>query len=373
MSGLTVLHLNTETGWRGGEAQTLLLARGLRERGHVSIIATPPGSPLGERARAAGLDVRAVRMRGEFDLRAVFALARLMRACRPDVLHYHTSHAITLGALAGLAAGFASRRPPAVLSRRVSFSLRRNPLARLKYRFRIDHIIAVSDGVRWVLIAEGLAPEKITVIHSGIDLSAFAPSRVAGERFRREAGVPEGAPLIGSVGALVPHKGHCHLLEAMVGPAARQPGLRLALVGVGPLLGELRRQSADLGLEGRVVFAGFRADMPAVIPAFDLLVLPSVSGEGSPAVVKEAMACGVPVVATELDGVREIVEDGSEALLVPPGDAARLSEAIERVLSDEPLRRRMIEGARTKVRDYSADRMVERTIEAYERLLRGSR
>ena len=370
--GLTVLHLNTESGWRGGEAQTLLLARGLRARGHASLLACPPGSPLGERAAAAGIEVVPTPMHGEFDLRAIAALRRLLRERRPDVVHYHTSHAITLGTLAGLASGAA--RPPAVLTRRVSFSLQRNPLARVKYRFRIDHVIAVSDGVRWVLIAEGLAPERVTVIHSGIDLKPFVevgPS--AGQAFRRAAGVADGEPLVGCVGALVDHKGHRHLLDALASLSATRPGLRLALVGEGERLDHLRRQAQSLGIAEHVVFAGFRRDMPEVVRAFDLLVLPSVSGEGSPAVVKEAMASGVPVVATELDGVREIVEDGREALLVPPGEPAPLAQAMDRLLSDAPLRRRLVEAAAKKVEEYSAERMVERTVEVYERLLRAGR
>jgi len=365
-----VLHVNTEEGWRGGEAQTLMLARGLRLRGHDSILAARAGSALASRAGQEGFEIWTHAMRGEFDPGAVLGLARLLRSRRPDVVHYHTSHAVTLGTFAGLLAFPYHGRLPAVLTRRVSFSLRRNPLARLKYRFHIDHVIAVADGVRWVLIADGIAPGKVSVIHSGIDLARFGVRDTPGAgRFRAEAGVPPEATLIGCVGALVAHKGQERLLEAFTSLAGGRPGLHLALVGDGPLRAELEGKAALLGIAQRVHLAGFREDIPAVMSALDIMALPSISGEGSPAVVKEAMACRVPVVATELDGVREIVDEGVDALLVPPGDAARLAQALDALLADAALRERLAARALEKVRHYSVETMVERTEEVYVRVL----
>jgi glycosyltransferase involved in cell wall biosynthesis len=313
-------------------------------------------------------------MRSEFDPGAITGLARLISRARPDLLHYHTSHAITLGTLSGLIAAPFVGRIPAVLTRRVSFSLRRNPLARLKYTYRIDHVIAVADGVRWVLIAEGLSPSRVSVIHSGIEMSRFSSlAETAGIAFRRQLDLPQDGRLVGSVGALVGHKGHRHLLDAMALLTRRRPQLRLAIVGDGPLRPDLEEQARQCGLEGRVHFAGFREDIADLLPAFDVFVLPSISGEGSPAVVKEAMACGVPIVASELDGVCEVVDEGREALLVPPGDPERLGEAIESLLVDGPLRERLTQRAKERVRDFSADRMVERTEEVYARVLEGRR
>ncbi len=370
MKRLRVLHLNTERGFRGGEAQTLLLAAGLRARGHECLIAGAAGAPLAERAQAAGVAVWTRQVRGELDLPAIAALAREIGRFRPDLMHFHTSHAVTLGTAAGLIAS-PLRRIPAVLTRRVSFSLARNPLARLKYRFRIDHLIAVAEGVRWVLIREGIEPERITVIHSGIDLARFAgEERVARARaLRRELQIPESAYVIGAAGALVAHKGLGTLVDAFGVLARERPDARLLLAGEGPERGPLTERARAAGCADSVVFAGWRDDIPAVMSALDLLVLPSVSGEGSPAVVKEAMACGVPVVAADLDGVREIVEDGVEALLVKPGSAEAIAGAVRAVSTDAALRERLVTRGRTRVADFSAERMVERTLEVYERVL----
>src|SRR5262245_15218975 len=173
-----ILHLNTETAWRGGEAQTLLLAEGLRGRGHEVLIVAQPGSPLERRARASDVPVEAMAMRGEWDLRAAHRLAGILRARRFDRLHYHTAHAVAIGTLATLRAG----RRLTVASRRVSFRMRGGPLGRLKYTWRVDRVIAVSEAIRLRLIRQGLPPGRVVTVHSGIDVDRFR--RGDGARFR---------------------------------------------------------------------------------------------------------------------------------------------------------------------------------------------
>ncbi len=271
---------------------------------------------------------------------------------------------MTLGTAATLIAG----RRPAVLTRRVSFSLRRNPLAKFKYTWRVDHLIAVADSVRWVMIAEGISPERVSVVHSGIDLSRFPVPRDRGA-LAREFGIDPGALLVGCVGHLAPHKGHAFLIEALASVAGDIPSMRLLIVGEGPEQGRLAELAAAGPLAGRVTFAGFREDVPRMMASFDLYAMTSLSGEGSPAVLKEAMASGVPVVAIDLEGIREIAEEGREAVLVPPGDPERYGRAILRVARDADLRRSLAATGRERVREFSSEKMVERTIEVYRQVL----
>jgi glycosyltransferase involved in cell wall biosynthesis len=362
---LTVLHLNTETGWRGGEAQTLYLAAGLGRRGHRCLIVAPPGSALLERAATAGVQTAPLTMRGEWDLGAARRLADIVRRERVDLLHYHTAHAAGLGSFASLFAG----RRRAVAARRVSFRVRGRLLGRLKYTFRIDRIIAVSEAIRRGLIAQGLGPERIVTIHSGID-----PERFRGgdrTRFRAAAtrltGWPADAFLVGTAGHLAAHKGMDLFLAAAAGAGA-VPAARFVIVGRGEEEAALRRQAAALGLGDRVWFAGFRDDMPDVFAGLDLFVLASHSGEGSPAVLKEAMAAGVPLVATGLDGVREIVEDFAHGLLTPPGDAPALARAIMTLAGDQALRSRLVAGARSRVGEFTIEHMVDKTAAVYAQL-----
>jgi glycosyltransferase involved in cell wall biosynthesis len=363
MTPLSLLHVNTERGWRGGEAQTLMLARGLEERGHRCRLAVPPGSPLEQRARQEGIEAAPLAARGELDPAAIIALARMLRRFRPDLVHCHTSHAVTLGTLASFFAG----RRAAVATRRVSFPLSRNPLARIKYTFRLDRVIAVSEGIRETLAAAGVPRERITVVHSAVDLRRFDPPRDR-QACRRELGYAEEVFVVGCAGHLAEHKGHRVLVEA-AGRLGDNPRMQFLLVGKGEKEEELRQQIAALGLDGKFRLAGFREDLESILPALDLLAFPSLSGEGSPAVLKEAMACGLPVVASAISGVEEVVRQGSEGLLVPPGDPAALAQAIRFFAAD---RERGLEfGGRGRERsgEFRPERMVEMTEKVYREVL----
>lgn len=365
MNPRTILHLNTEAGWRGGEAQTLRLAAGLLARGHRCLIAGVPGGDLVRRASAPGLEVVPVPMRGELDLGAARALAHIVREEGVDLMHYHTAHAVTIGTLATL---FLRRRPATVAARRLSFPLRSALLGRFKYSFRVDRVIAVSEAIRRLLVRRGLDPARVVTVHSGIDPERFAAGD--GRRFRESLRPVLGADagkafLIGTAGHLAAHKGIDLFLEAAAGAAAECPEARFLVAGRGEGEAALRREAARLGLEGRVVFAGFRDDMPDVLAGLDLFVLASTSGEGSPAVLKEAMAAGTPVVATALDGIEEILEDARHGLLVPPGNAPALARAMILLAGDPALRSRYAAAAKTRVLEFTADRMVERTGEIY--------
>jgi glycosyltransferase involved in cell wall biosynthesis len=359
-----LLHLNTERGWRGGEVQTLLLARGLAERGHQCILAAPSESRLIAEGRKAGLEVEAVEARGEFDPTAVIALARLVRRLGPGLLHFHTSHAVTLGTLA---MAF-SRRIPAVASRRVSFPLSRNPLARLKYTHRVDRVIAVSSGIREILVSSGVPSHNVVVIHSAVDLERFRtlPSR---EESRAALGYDDQVTLVGAIGHLAEHKGHRVLVEAAGQLSRGSRAFRFLLVGRGELETVLRRRIQELGMEKTFRLLGHSDRIDHLLPAFDLLVFPSLSGEGSPAVLKEAMACGVPIVASGISGVEEVVRNGREGLLVRPGDPQILKDAILRLASDRNLATELGGRGRNRAQEFSVPRMVERTQAVYRELL----
>jgi len=364
MTSWDLLHINTERDWRGGEAQTLLLARGLKARGHHCWLAAPGGSPLEARAREMGLEVLSFSCRGEFDPRAIRRLALFLDAHSPRLIHYHTSHAITLGSLASFWAG----RRIAVASRRVSFPLSRNPLARLKYTWRVDRVIAVSEGIREALLAAGVPGERVVVIPSAVDLERLEANadRPAG---RRDLGVEEGEFLVGAVGHLAPHKGHATLVEAARRLVPRAPKFRFILTGKGEQEPDLRRQIEVAGLSTLFRLTGFRKEVAGILSALDVLAFPSLSGEGSPAVLKEAMACGVAVVASDISGVREIVRAGREGLLVPPGDPEALAEALLRLARDRELRVECARRGRERSLDFSVASLVERTEALYRDLL----
>jgi glycosyltransferase involved in cell wall biosynthesis len=361
-----LLHLGTEPGWRGGEAQALFLARGLRRRGRRSVVAAPPGSVLLQRASSEGIETVPFAARGEWDLAAGRRLARLLDALPAPLVHAHTAHAAGLVLLARLFGG----RARVVVSRRVSFPLRPPLLGRLKYSWRVDRIIAVSEAIRRSLVRQGIDPARVVAVHSGIDAARFAAGRREPVRadLLKAGAFPVDALLVGTVGHLAAHKGIDRFLEAAALLSRSRPAARFVIVGRGDEEQALRGLAARLGLGGRVLFAGFRDDLPDLYAAIDLFALTSTSGEGSPAVLKEAMAAGVPVVSTSLDGVEEIIEDARHGLLTPPGDAAATASALERLAADAPLRERLVVAARRRAAEFSIERMVEKTEAVYASL-----
>ena len=357
---MRTLHLATERSWRGGEQQVLYLLEGLRDRNLAPVLATPPESPLARRAAAAGLEVRAVASRGDVDLRAAARVRRLLRD-RFDILHLHTGHAHAVGLLA--VAGLRPR-PAVVVSRRVDFPPRGWWTMRFKYGRGVDRFVTVSHAVARVLAEAGVAPERVTTVHSGVDLSRFdVPAD--GPGLRRELGVPPDVKLIGFVGALVGHKSPGDLLEALSGLPA---GVHAVLAGDGSLGPTLRRRAEGADLRGRVHFLGHRDDIPRLLRSVDLFCLPS-RMEGLGTSVLDAMAAGTPVVAAAGGGIPEMVEDGRSGLLAPPGNPAALAAALRKALQDSGLSAALARGGRERVRSFTRERMVDGMVQVYEAIV----
>lgn len=356
----TTLHLNTEPGLRGGEVQTLGLVRHLKASGRRALLAGQPESPLSQRAAELGLEFLPLRVRGEWDLLAAWRLKRMARAHGVALVHAHTAHALAVA----LAARFLGGEFAVVASRRVSFPLR-SAGSKAKYR-RADAVIGVSEAIRSDLAHQGIPEEKLFTVHSGVDLSRFAtlPSR---EEARKGLEIHEDRIVVGAVGALEPHKGHGTLLEAFNEVWREIPHALLLLVGDGKRRKELTHHAEARGIP--CYFAGQVKDPAPLLPAMDLFILPSSSGEGSPGVIKEAAAVGVPVIATDVSGTREILRDGAEALLVKPHRQGELTAAMLRLLKDGDYAKKLAAEAKGRVQEFSMERMAERTWEVYGKIL----
>jgi glycosyltransferase involved in cell wall biosynthesis len=360
---LTILHVDTERGWRGGERQALWLARGVARAGHRSLVAARADEPLAGRAATSGLEVIPCAPAGELDLRAALALRRTIRRERVDIVHAHTAHAVALAALATLAT---SARM--VLTRRVDFPLRANPFTRWKYG-RADAIIAISHVVQRILVESGIPAARITVVPSGVDLSrtiAPAPREVLAG-----LGVPAGVPLVVMVAALVPHKDPLTFVRAVAALRGRGCGAHALLVGDGGLRGAVEQEVDRLALGDVLHVTGYRPDADALLAAANVVVLSSVE-EGLGTVLIDAMALGKPVVATSAGGIPELVVPEETGVLVPPRDPDALGAAIAAILADPPRAARLGAGARARAPLFSVEHTVSRTIAIYERVMAGN-
>jgi glycosyltransferase involved in cell wall biosynthesis len=338
---MKVLHVECGTHLYGGARQVLYLLEGLRAAGIDGALACAAGSEVEGAARAQGEHVHALAMRGDLDPTLWWRLARLVRAEAPDLVHLHSRRGADVQG--GLAARLA--RVPAVLSRRVD-----HPPSRLAARWQFPlyaRVIAISEEIRRVLLAAGVPAERVACVPSAVDAGRY---EAAGARARLEAacGIASGAAVIGVAAQLIERKGHRYLLRALPAVLREVPQARAIFFGRGPLEAALRAEAAALGLGDRVLAAGFRPDLPALLGGIDVLAHPA-TAEGLGVALLEAAAARRPIVASAVGGIPEIVRDGDTGLLVPPGDVPALARALVRVLTDAPLAAHLGAAARARV------------------------
>jgi glycosyltransferase involved in cell wall biosynthesis len=358
------IHIDTAATWRGGQNQVLLTVMGLRAAGHRAMLVAHPAGELRRRA-AEGLDFVPLAPSHELDLKAGWKLSRLLNRLRPDIVHAHDPHAVSTAALA-VSMSTAQPVPPLVASRRVDFHLKKNSFSQWKYR-QVRTFITASGAIARILRADGIPPGQIVTVHEGIDAERIAHIEPAS--VHAAFWLPTHAPLIGNIGALVPHKGQRHLVDAAASVLRDVPDARVVILGEGELRGSLEHQVKALHLEKHVLLPGFRDDVLALLKGFDVFVMCSET-EGLGTSILDAMACGKPVVGTRTGGIPEVIEDGVTGLLVEPRDSQSLADAITTLLKDEALRTRMGAAGLARVREqFTVDRMVAGTLADYEQVL----
>jgi len=353
---MKVAHIDTERSWRGGEQQVLSLVEGLSHRGFAGVAVGRPGSPFSERMKPLVPLIHSDPS-WEWSVPAAVALRRELIRHGVDIVHAHTGHAVALGAMATLGISI-----PMVATRRVDFPIGRNPLSRWKYG-RAVRVIAISKGVRDVLLSDGLPGERIDLVPSGVDFRRYENVPVP---TRASLGVPEDAIIVGQVAALAPHKDQATFLATIARLRQRRTNVHGVLVGGGALRAELEETARRLGVAEAVHFLGHREDALSCLRTFDVFCFSSWA-EGLGTSIIDAMALGVPVAATMVGGIPELVEDGVTGFSAPPRDPDALAQAVERCLSDR--RTAIIVGARLRAADYS----VEKTVSGMERVYRAIR
>ncbi len=355
----TVLHLQKVAGISGSEAHLLSLLPRLKERGwdirFMMLHEHEPGaSDFARELTGRGIPLDSIPLAADVDPIAFLRLAAYLARMRPTILHTHLVHADVYGQLTGALTGV-----PVRVSTKHGFNeFRENPGFALGDRviasFAHTHI-AISRGLaRYLEEVEGFHGGSFEIVHYGIEPDGAS---------RRYAG---GVPRLLCVGRLIPIKGHIVLLRAFAEARRRIPALRLDIAGRGPLEPALRAVAKELEIEDAVRFLGYVAPVQRAIEAAAIVVVPSM-GEGFGMVALEAMERARPVIAAEIGGLGELVEEGVTGLLVPPGEAQPLEEAIVRLAGDLELAARMGEaGRRRALEQFLQDRCTDRTELLYE-------
>jgi glycosyltransferase involved in cell wall biosynthesis len=358
---MRVLHIEGGRNLYGGAVQVMYLLEGLKARGVENHFACRSNSDV-SRAAEGFAELHGLTMRGDWDAWLAVRLFRVIRSVRPDIVHLHSRIGIdTFGGIAARLAGL-----PAVHSRRQP-----NPeqgwVVATKYRLH-DRVVAISEGIAQVLLSEGVPASKLRVVRSAVDTRLYREPR---DRpwLQAEFGLNADSPVIGMFGQLISTKGHRYFLQALPALIAAFPALQVIIFGKGHLEGELRSLADDLGVSGHLHFAGFRYDVPRILPCLDLVVHPSTL-EGLGVSLLQASSSGVPIVASAVTGIPEAVHDGVTGLLVPPKDPAALAAAVTSVLSDPVLAKRLGEAGRALMeREFSVSGMVEGNLAVYREVL----
>ncbi|MDO8463546.1 MAG: glycosyltransferase [bacterium] len=357
---IRLVHILTSFDIGGAEQLVLDIVRRLdRKRFDVRVIAVVRGGPLRAEFHEAGIPTDVVGKRTTIGLEAIRHLTADLRTPTPHIVHTHLFGGDTWGRIAAFRAGV-----PHVVSTEHNVNLDEGPVKRMVKRRlaqRTDRIIAVSDAVRAHSVRVDRIPlERFVIIPNGVDTKRFHP---VAERPR------DGARLL-SVGRLVPQKGHDVLLEAFVLLRDASPRMHLTIVGDGSQRHELEALARTFRITDRVRFLGMQRDLPVHYQRADILVLPS-RWEGFGIAAIEASACGIPVIASGVGGLREAIVDGETGILVPPEDPKALADAIRDLADDRPRRMFLGHAGRRHVeRTFTIERVVERYEELYASLLR---
>lgn len=361
---MKIFHVEAGKHYYGGARQVAYIIEGLAQQGVSNVLACPFDAEIGKAVRPYA-QVHELAMRGDLDIGMAWRLRTLIRAERPDIVHLHSRRGAELwGGIAARMAG-----APCVLSRRVD-----NPEARwqvaLKYQL-YAHVITISEGIRKVLLDEGLAPHRVTCVRSAVDARPFlaAVDRAA---FLREFGLPSDALVVGIVAQLIRRKGHRYLIDACAALRQAHPALRVLVFGQGPLREELQAEVRQRGLDDIIRFAGFRKDLPQWLGGLDILAHPA-DMEGLGVSLLQASAAAVPIVTSRAGGLPEAVQDGVNGMLIAPGDVSALIAALDRLLQDVDLRRRLGAAGRQRIlREFSVQAMVEGNLTVYRKVLDAS-
>jgi len=360
-----VLHVTKVQGIGGAEQHLLALLPALRARGVDARFLSLDAGGDAERFHRA-LDARSIPWRRvpcghDVSPRLTFDVARAVRAERPDLLHTHMVHADVHGSLAAY-----GLRVPFVSTRHNDDRYLLGPFRHVDRMFMrgARRIIAISDAVRSFHVRAGLPADKLVTVHYGLDELPTEPSELTPE----QAGVPPGAPLVLAIGRLIEQKDHATLLAAFGSVHARQPRAQLAILGWGPLEDQTRARVRELGLEQSVLIPG-RVEPRGWLERADVFAHTS-RWEGFGIVLLEAMLAELPVVATRVSAVPEIVVDGETGVLAAAGDHVALADAIARLIDDTSLAAALgAAGRRRALAEFSVARMADRTAQIYREAL----
>lgn len=362
---LTILHTESSTGWGGQENRTLQECIGLKKVGARAIILCQPESMLGKKAMAEGAEVRTCAMRKSYDFSAIRYILKLIKTEKIDVISTHSGRDSLLAGIAGRLSG---KKPRIVRTRHLALPI----TSRITYSLLPHKVVTVSEYVRQYLIKEGISPEKVLAVPTGIDLTRFDPEKTV-DGLRQELKLGQDIPIVGTIAILRYRKGHHILLDSVPLVAEKIPQAVFVFAGNGPQKENIINKIQSMGISDRIFMLGLRSDIPEILKSIDLFVLPTLQ-EALGTSFLEAMAMGKPVIGTNVDGVGEVIENGRNGYIVEPNNPFALAETIIKALQNKEEAKAMgIEGRKMVRQNYTVEKMYKSMYALYSSLMEGER
>ena len=371
---IRILYVIDALEFGGGERGFSQLSTGLNKKRFKTYLASHPDSKLEQMAKRDNIPFIPIDMDRKVNFKTIAQLLSSINQNRIHIVH-------SMGARADFFARMAVRKLPktslvctvAMPVEGFDIGFIRKIVYKIADRFSsryVTQFIAVSKAIKEQLVRKrNIHSGRITVVYNGVELDQYNQNMNASEKTRHSLGITDDYPIIGTIGRLVYQKGYSHFLQAAKQVYEKKKYVRFVIVGHGPEEDNLKNMAKSLGISHVCSFAGLRRDIPELLSAFDVFVLSSVL-EGLPRIVIEAMAMGRPIVATDIDGVSEELEDGKTGLLVPPKDAGALAKSIIDLLVDKAKSFQMgINARKTAEEKFGVDIMLKKVEKVYEGLL----
>ncbi|MDF2867565.1 MAG: hypothetical protein K0S11_1035 [Gammaproteobacteria bacterium] len=360
-----ILHLSAIKSWGGGEQQLIYLYQELVKQQVPQLIVCRKDSALANYCKAHHIEAITYANLSSIDLGFSRQLTKLCKTHAIDIIHAHDAHTQTNALLARL---LFKLKPPLVISRKVAFPIKKSWLSRYKYNSRhIRKIICISQAVYQTVSSCIRDSSKLVVVNDGVDLKRFSLKSPVSS-LRNTLKLKPDHLLIGTLAALVTSKDLFTFIKVAQQVIQQGISATFLIMGEGPLRTELQNLVAELDLAEQVIFLGFRSDIAELLPQLDIFMLTS-QQEGMGSSILEAMACQVPVVATRVGGIPEIVLDGKTGLLADTGDVNNLVKAVIQLLQNNDLRQSLIVNATQQVAEFSIQNMAAKTLAVYRSII----
>jgi len=355
----------------GAEVKLLELVKEIKKRSpqtyYPIVCAIGQGGPLQERFEKMNVETYVFPKKHKYDVFLIYKVYQLLKKKRIDILQTNLYYADIIGAYAAKLAGMTKVISWDAMTAPYHYGIKNLLAYRLASKWFVVSV-AVSNAIKTKIIQERHVPaDKTTTIHYGVDLQYFLDTK--NQAYRKILGFHSKDIVLGTVARLSEQKGHRYLIDAIKEIVKKYENIRVLFIGDGPLRKKLELQVNQLGLDSIIKFLGFRSDVKEILGVLDIFILPSLF-EGLPNVVLEAMACGKPVIATNVSGIPEIIVDHQTGILIPPKDSNAIVQAIFQMLENPKKMKMMGKMSRKRVEEeFNLKKQVNSFIELYEKML----